>query len=162
MDDKIKQRIINHHDMIYKYLFKNNYQEDDYFPLAEAMINSAKNYNESSETKFTTYLWRAFINAMYHENANKRKINSREYISLNEIDYNLYTDPVDVENAVIEKIFVEDFFNKLTNKEKKVVYLLQLGFSKEVIALKINATTRTVLNCLYRIRNKWEVENNNV
>mgnify|MGYP001635798759 CR=1 FL=1 len=162
MKQKTKDLITDYHNLIYAYLFRNGYDEDVYFPLAEITVEVADKYNENYNTKFSSYLWRCFINGMARENAKERAKKRNELLSLDNSVCLLYPAPLDVEETVINKIFIEDFIDSLPERQRKEITLLYFGFTRDVIAKKIGVSRRTVQNDVMKIKNKFNEVKNNV
>ena len=83
-----RNRVVENHNLIYAYCQKKNLDIGEWYGvLGETLCKCAKHYNESSGTKFSTFVYASFKNAVYADYKNRhldRVVPQEKIVSLYE------------------------------------------------------------------------------
>ena len=157
LTDEQRKLIEDNHNLIYSFLRKHDYDPEEYYGLAAIGLCKAARTYDKSKGSFSTYAYRAMrgcvINDIRDRSAAKRIPENLIDSYNNEIctedggivEYmDILASNEDLEKEVVEKILVESFMSKLSDRDRLIFSLLINGYDYREIAKIVGVYWRTV------------------
>lgn len=167
LTEEQRELVTKNHNLIYGYAYKRKISIDEYYGiLAIALCKAAKGFDKS-KAEFTTFAFNCMENELcsyWKETQKKSAIPSESIVPYdaqtfeedsnnqnnfleNFPDYKSYND-------MIYAIMSSEFAQKLTAREKTIVYLLITGLTHSEIAEKFGCNRQNITYFVGRIRKK--------
>ncbi len=131
---------------IYKLNVRESYREDFFQEGLYMLYIASKTYDESQSKTFNKYfdmiLQRKFL----------RLLNNEQYYQFNvelQEDENLLSDNYSFQYDLTDEMYLSDF-------EEKVLFLKMKNYKPKEISKILDCDTKSIYNCLYRIKNKYD------
>lgn len=167
-----QELVLNNHNLVYSCLKSYNLGLDEFYDVAVCgLCKAALTYNESKDTKFSTYAYVVIGNELKME---LRRINNRKKcesdVSLNSLVetpnddggielIDLITDDYDFETVVDIKIDSIKILDILNTTELRIMTLLLDGYNGTEISKKLNISRTYIYRVISRIYDKYTSKN---
>lgn len=151
------------HDLVYKFLQKQNLPIDDFYDVVIfGYLRAVKRFfNEIGLHcyQFATIAWNCMkVDLINHLKVQSRQKNNAETISLHtEVDDNLsFEEAVIVSDSIMQQLEVElllhDLAKRVSKQQMEIVRLKSSGYNLQDIAIRQNTTTKRIRGLLEEVR----------
>lgn len=158
--------VVENHDLIYWFLYKNNLSVDDWYDVAAiGLCNAACKFN-AAKSKFSTYAYKGMLNAylnekrkesfakripdykiVYHESNLKNEADQKDISILNTFPSN-----DNIETDVINRIMLEKYMASIKPETKAIIILILQGYTQQELADKFNCSQAKISRVRKKIR----------
>lgn len=151
-----------HHDMIYKFLYKYHLNFDEHYDIAAiGFCKGIMHYEPERKTILGSYLFYCMRNE-YLKSIRKRSVESYKVISLyHELPHTEGRRPIDIIadsqstlDSTIEQIGHREIMQNLTKQERFILFHTICGDTQQEIAAKLNLHPKTVQKKLRPVRER--------
>ena len=153
--------IIQNHNLIYSFAYKNNLEIDEYYGLlAISLIKAAERFKEEYGTKFSTFAYTIMKNAVLKEKLKRGKDSLAHSMTLDGFDEDVPLVEI-IPNT--EKSTFDVKLPKLLNEEERELLIYKLcGFTNKDIYKFMGMSPHKIADTMRNIRYKYNQENENL
>ena len=169
LNEKERKLVEEHHNLIYSFLFKYNYPEEEFYDVAAIALCYAAHSYQEDKGAFSTYAYHTMylrVSRAYQLQHSATHIPDALLSSLDEPLDNTENDdftllsiiesPYNLEEDIIEKSTYEKFYSQQTIKTQKFLSLFQQGYNGREIAEVFQCTPAWPENVRRELRNIYK------
>ena len=169
MTDEQRKLVEDNHNLIYSFLRKRGFDIEKWYDVAAIGMCKAAITFDKDVSAFSTYAYTFMRNEVLNE---LRKENFMCTIPENALVYynaictfdneheflDILPSSVDVEAEVIQKISVENYLSRLSEKDRLIVEMLSLGRTQKEVADVFGCAHQNISEIKLRLRKRTKLE----